>query len=161
MSHVGLEPTLAGLESAAQPLYQWPKYKYYIVYWYNKFKLCGVNWESNPIFHGCLPCVISYLIKNSVSRSYLKTIMLTNTHIDLSLYDLWNTTICLYHAIACQSYCIVVTYIRLTLTPWFCTPGRIRTYDNTWFGVKPSRPLWHRRIKSRKFTRNRLLQPYI
>lgn len=89
VSHVGLEPTLAGLESAAQPLYQWPKYKHYIIYWYNKFKLCGANWESNPIFLGSLPSVISYLIKNSVSRSYLKTIILTNAHYNLSLCDLW------------------------------------------------------------------------
>ena len=40
-----------------------------------------------------------------------------------------NTTICLYHATACYTYCIVVIIIRLTLTPGFCTEGRIRTHD--------------------------------
>ena len=77
----GIKPISAGLGAAAQSLYQRAKYIL-------RQQICGVNWESNPIFLGSLPSVISYLIKNSVSRSYLKTIILTTVHYHLSLCDL-------------------------------------------------------------------------
>ena len=63
--------------------------------------ICRVNWESNPISHGCLPCVISYLIENSVPRSYLKTIILTNAHPNLSLCDLSHNVRFMQLAAAC------------------------------------------------------------
>ena len=84
--------------------------------------------------------------------------MLTNTHIDLSLYDLSHNLRFMQLAIACQSYCIVVTYIRLTLIPGFCTGARTRT-STVGFGDRNSTIKLLQYIKARKFASYGLEKP--